>query len=120
MAHIVDYIVITVFLAVCMTIGVYHGFRGKNRQTPEYYLLGNRHLQLFPVAISFFVTYQSAISLMGVPAEIYNYGTMIAGVFLGYCGSLLLSTFTIVPLIHPLGVTSAFEVSHLKTNMITR
>ncbi|KAJ8311906.1 hypothetical protein KUTeg_010542 [Tegillarca granosa] len=114
MAHIADYIVIAVFLAICMVIGIYHGFRGKKRQTPEYYLLGNRHLQLFPVAISFFVTYQSAISLMGVPAEIYNYGLMIAWVYLGVCTSLLLSTFTIVPLIHPLRITSAFEYLELR------
>ncbi|KAJ8319545.1 hypothetical protein KUTeg_002893 [Tegillarca granosa] len=114
MAHVADYIVIAVFLAICMVIGIYHGFRGKKRQTPEYYLLGNRHLQLFPVAISFFVTYQSAISLMGVPAEIYNYGLMIAWVYLGVCTSLLLSTFTIVPLIHPLRITSAFEYLELR------
>ncbi|KAJ8308218.1 hypothetical protein KUTeg_013092 [Tegillarca granosa] len=73
---IINYSCVALLLLICIGIGIYHGFRGKNNQTPEEYLLGNRSMGLVPVAISIFVTFQSAISLMGIPAEMYLYGTM--------------------------------------------
>ena len=70
-----DYVVLSVFLTICMGIGIYFG-RRKTTDIEEYFL-GNRKLRLIPVALSLFVTFASAISIMGIQAEIYVYDTMI-------------------------------------------
>ena len=108
--HIADYIVMGLFLAVSLGIGVYYGVIKKQRTTEEY-LLGNRQMQLLPVALSMLVTYQSAISVIGIPAEFYLYNSMFVHVFLGITASILAQCYMIVPLMYPLHLTSAYEVS---------
>ena len=98
------------FLAISLGVGVYYGVIKKQRTTEEY-LLGNRHMQLLPVALSMLVTYQSAISVIGIPAEFYLYNSMLCYVFLGIAAVILIQCFMIVPLMYPLHLTSAYEVN---------
>ena len=107
--HWADYVVISIFLSICMGIGVYFGRRKSTNI--EGYLLGNRKLKMVPVAMSLFVTFASAISLMGVPAEIYLYGTMIFHLYIGLGISLIIANFTVIPLVFPLRLTSTYEAS---------
>uniref|UniRef100_K1PQV9 Sodium-coupled monocarboxylate transporter 1 n=1 Tax=Magallana gigas TaxID=29159 RepID=K1PQV9_MAGGI len=50
--------------------------------------MGNRRITCLPVALSLLVTFQSGISLLGLPVEIYYYGTQIymgvIGLVIGY------------------------------------
>ncbi|XP_033733845.1 sodium-coupled monocarboxylate transporter 2-like isoform X2 [Pecten maximus] len=112
--HIADYIVIAIFLCVCMGIGVYYGYQTNKKPTLENYFLGNRRLLLLPVTLSLFVTFASAISLMGVPAEVYVYG--IRGVYIGlaYFISVIIASVTVVPLLYPLHLTSTYEYLQLR------
>ena len=108
--HIADYIVMGGFLLISLAIGVYYGVIRKQKTTEEY-LLGNRQMQLLPVALSMLVTYQSAISMIGVPAEMYLYNTMFYYIYVGIALSTALQYCLIAPLIYPLRLTSAYEVS---------
>ena len=107
--HVVDYIIMGTVLIVSLGIGVFFGVIRKQR-TPEEYLLGNRHMQLLPVAVSLIVTFQSAISVIGVPAELYLYHTMSLYGFLGLILSYFVQSFMVVPLVYPLRLSSAYEV----------
>ena len=72
--------------------------------------MGNRKLKWVPVAISVLVSYNSAISMLGKPAETYLYGVQY---FIGTIEMALagfISVFTFVPFMFKLKVTSAFEV----------
>ena len=60
-----------------MAIGIFIAVRGNKKKTKEEYLLGGRHMTAIPVCLSLFATFQSAISLLGVPTEVYTYGTMM-------------------------------------------
>ena len=82
--------------------------------TQEEYLVGNRQMGLVPVCLSLFVSYQSAISLMGSPADTYNTGTMVFFTYLGICLSYVLGYFTVLPLVHPLQLTSVYHFLHLR------
>ncbi|XP_021339399.1 sodium-dependent multivitamin transporter-like [Mizuhopecten yessoensis] len=63
--------------------------------------------------MSLYVTYASAISLMGTPAEIYVYG--ISGMYhaIPYFLSLIIANSTVVPLLYPLRLTSTYEVAYM-------
>ncbi|XP_069118834.1 sodium-coupled monocarboxylate transporter 1-like [Argopecten irradians] len=112
--HIADYIVIAVFLLVCMGIGVYNGYQTNKNPTLENYFLGNRRLTLLPVTLSLFVTFASAISLMGVPAEVYVYGIRGAYIGLAYFISVLIASVTVVPLLYPLHLNSTYEYLQIR------
>ncbi|KAL3876940.1 hypothetical protein ACJMK2_034719 [Sinanodonta woodiana] len=104
----IDYCVMAAFLLFSLALGLYYGC-WKKQTTPEEYLLGNRKMHLIPVALSLLVTYASAISVMGVPAEVYLYDSMMLHLYVGFSLSYLITAFTIVPLVYPLRITSAYE-----------
>ena len=107
--HLADYVILTVFLFISLAIGVYYGIIKKQRTTEEY-LFGNRQMSLVPVAVSLLVTYYSAGSVIGIPAEIYLYNTMIIYAFIGISLSVMIQYWLIAPLIYPLRLTSPYEV----------
>ena len=109
--HIADYVVMGIFLVVSLGIGIYYGVYKKQRTTEEY-LLGNRQMQFLPVALSMLVTYQSAISVIGIPAEFYLYNAMLCYVYIGICASIVIQYIMVVPLMYPLHLTSAYEVMY--------
>ena len=74
------------------------------------FLLANRNQQCIPVGLSILVTFQSAILFLGVPAEIYTQGTSFLLFQFGMAAAVLLSAFLIVPLLHPLRLTSVYKV----------
>ncbi|XP_060578332.1 sodium-dependent multivitamin transporter-like [Ruditapes philippinarum] len=106
--HIVDYVVMALFLVISTIIGIYYGFF-KQQSTTEEYLLGGRRMHLFPVALSLLVTYQSAISVLGVPVEVYLHNMMFLYLYFAICLGYLIQALLIVPLVYPLRLTSTYE-----------
>ncbi|KAL5009026.1 hypothetical protein ScPMuIL_014607 [Solemya velum] len=109
MLSVADLVVVGVFLVISLGIGIYYGCTGGKQSTPEEYLVGNRQMAMFPVALSLFVTFQSSVSLIGVPGEIYTYGSIFILIYFGLVISYFVGVVTIVPLMYPLGITSAYE-----------
>ena len=72
---VVDYVVFSVMLLISAAIGVWYGCGpGGKQETTKEYLLADKKMRIVPVAISLLVSYLSAITLLGVPSEIYTYG----------------------------------------------
>ena len=96
----IDYLILSLVLMISVLIGFYHGFRDKvnkmfsrrseqtsstieldpiesekniENKTSEY-LMANSTMGTFPVSMSLLATVYSATSLLGVPAEVYQYG----------------------------------------------
>ena len=82
--HVADYVVGLFVMLVPVFIGVLFAIRDKNRATRTEYLLGGRNMKLLPVAMSIFITFQSAISQIGIPMDVYLYGSMIFVVSVGF------------------------------------
>jgi len=108
--HVADYVVMALFLLISAGIGLYFGMFKKQRTTDEY-LLGGRQLHLIPVSISLLVTYQSAISVLGLPMEGYVYDLMWLYMQFAIMLSSIVQAFLVVPLLHPLYLTTSYEVS---------
>ena len=68
-----DYIVFGAMLLASSVIGVYFAYGGKQSNTKEY-LMAGRDMSWFPIFVSLLASYLSAITLLGVPSEIYTYG----------------------------------------------
>ncbi|BFZ00829.1 hypothetical protein BsWGS_03870 [Bradybaena similaris] len=104
-----DYAVIVAMFLIPLGIGVWFAYVDRRKATREEYLLGGRKMALFPITMSLFVTYQSAISLMGQPAEVYQYGPMYPMVYIGISLSYVVGYFIMIPVMYPLKLTSLYE-----------
>lgn len=63
------------------------------------------------IAIGLMVSYLSAISLLGVSSEIYNYGTHYAVIIIGYLFATPIIAYFYLPVFFKLNSTSSFQVN---------
>ncbi|XP_070578329.1 sodium-dependent multivitamin transporter-like [Ptychodera flava] len=111
---VVDWIVFIAVLAVSAFTGVYFCLVKGGQKTTSKYLLANRKLGCVVLAMSYFVTFTSGMSILGLPAEIYVNGVALVCSFIGAAVSGLLVTFTFVPVIRGLGIVSVYEYMALR------
>ena len=108
---VVDYVVFSVMLLLSALIGIWYGCGPGGRQnTTAEYLLGNRQMKSWPIAISILVSFLSAISLLGLPGEIYTYGTQFYVVILSYVLVCAATSTVYIPMFRRIKITSVNEV----------
>jgi Na+/proline symporter len=111
--HPVDYVLFGLMLLISAGIGIYHGCTGGRQRTTSEYLLGNRSMKTFPIAISLLASFLSAITLLGVPSEIFTYGAQYMVLFFSYFILTATAAIVFVPIFYGLHLTSAHEVTHI-------
>ncbi|XP_071106912.1 sodium-dependent multivitamin transporter-like [Haliotis cracherodii] len=111
---VVDYVVFAVTLILSAAIGVYVAIRDRNNVSTGEFLFGGRKMHVIPVAMSLLVTFLSALTLLGTPAEVYNYNTMFWWICLGYLVSVAGATWIFIPFFYKLGLTSIFEYLEMR------
>ena len=106
-----EYVVFVLLLLVSAGIGIFHGCfsAGKQKTTAEF-LLANRNMPVFPMAMSVIASFISAITLLGTPVEIYNYGTQYSIVLINFVFVMAAAAYLYLPVLYKLGVASTFEV----------
>ncbi|XP_041377148.1 sodium-coupled monocarboxylate transporter 1-like [Gigantopelta aegis] len=109
-----DYLVLALVLAVSVLIGIYHGFRGGGQQTTDEYLLAGRHMRLLPVGFSVLASFLSAISVLGVPVEIYAFGGAFWVNSFSYFISVPITAHVFIPLFHRLKLRSVYEYLEMR------
>ena len=109
---VIDYVVFSIMLLISALIGIWYGCGpgGKQKTTAEY-LLGDRQMKNWPVAISILVSFLSAITLLGLPAEIYTYGTQFYLVIVSYVLICATVSTVFIPMFRRIRITSVNEVS---------
>ncbi|XP_073957498.1 sodium-coupled monocarboxylate transporter 1-like isoform X2 [Choristoneura fumiferana] len=108
-----DYSVFVFMLAICTGIGLYFGCVQKQKSTQDY-LMGGRHMNVVPVTFSLVASFISGISILGTPTELYIYGTAYIFSLIGACLMSIIISFTFMPVLHDLQVTSAYEYLELR------
>ncbi|XP_067670312.1 sodium-coupled monocarboxylate transporter 1-like [Haliotis asinina] len=112
--HIADYLVFSFTIAISVGIGVYYAVKGRRKASASEYLVGGRKMKIIPVALSLMVSFESSIMMLGFPAEVYIYGIMFWLSTFGFMFANLIGTRLIVPMVHPLRLTSAYEYLELR------
>ena len=109
--HWADYLVFSAVLVVTACIGLIAAVKHR-KATAEQLLTGNRKLPLLPVALSLSVSFMSAITVLGIPAETYLNSSEYWLIGLGYIPASLITCFLIMPVIYKLKITSGYQVCH--------
>jgi len=109
--HWADYLILVGSLVISLAIGIYHSLTGGRQKTIAEFIMANRRLKVIPTAISLCVTFYSAVTMLGLTAEMYSYG---AQYLVFSCISPAVAIFLverfIVPWLYPLKLVSVFEV----------
>lgn len=106
-----DYVVFVLLLVLSLAIGLYHACRGWGRHTIGQLQMADRKMGCLPVALSLLATFQSAVAILGVPSEIYRFGTQYWFLGCSYFLGLLIPAHIFIPVFYRLHLTSAYEVS---------
>lgn len=108
--HVVDYILFGCTLAISLAIGIYYSCVGGKQKTTKEYFLGDKKLKPIPVAFSLFMSYISAVLVLGNTAEMYTAGIQYWLAGFGSCLAFIFSALVFVPFFYRLQLTSSFEV----------
>ena len=114
--NIYDLVVFCGTVGLSFFIGIYFGWKNRNKDSVENYFLADRKLSVLPTALSLAVTFQSSLLIIGVPAEVYIYGLKYAYYLIGVSLSYTFAGLFIAPVIHPLKLTSANKYFRLRFN----
>lgn len=137
MFHGIDYAVFGAMLVFSASVGIYFGYCNKSKskkrnsiqrqrvsdeafadkKTTDFgsksmleYLLGSRKLKSFPVAMSLVASYISGVTVLGTPAEIYNFGTQYWLIILPIFLMGFVVSYVYLPVFCSLKVGSSYEV----------
>jgi sodium-coupled monocarboxylate transporter 8/12 len=104
---IVDYAVFLGMLGISMGIGVFYACKGQKSAADV--LVGGKSMGILPVATSIMATFMSAAGLLGVPGEIFLYGTLLifGNMFIVMPILSFLTSYFIVPVFYNLGESSS-------------
>ena len=116
--HAADYVVFVLLLVFSLGIGVYYAVRGEGQNSTNEYLMGRRRLQLIPVSISMFMSYISAILILGNAAEMYKYGAQYFLAVWGGVFATFVSSYLFIPMIYRLKLVSSFQVSAMSDFLV--
>ncbi|KAJ9575564.1 hypothetical protein L9F63_007572, partial [Diploptera punctata] len=111
-----DFVFFLIMLAVSTLIGIYFGFCGKKEETPKEYLHGGKTMSTLPVAVSLVSSSISGITLMGVPTEIYRFGTIYSLVIVCAFTMGIINNYFYLPVFYELQLTSTYEYFELRYN----
>ncbi|XP_036118979.1 sodium-dependent multivitamin transporter isoform X1 [Molossus molossus] len=117
---LVDYVVFILLLVLSLAIGLYHAFRGWGKHTIGQLQMADRQMSCLPVALSLLATFQSAVAILGVPSEIYRFGTQYWFLGCSYFLGLLIPAHIFIPIFYRLHLTSAYEYLELRFNKTVR
>jgi solute carrier family 5 (sodium-coupled monocarboxylate transporter), member 8/12 len=136
--HLIDYLVFGAMLVFSASVGVYFGYfnKSKTKSTAKNsrhrhddeayiekknidfgsksmleYLLGSRKLKSFPVAMSLVASYISGVTVLGTPAEIYNFGTQYWLIIVPILLMGFIVSYVYLPVFCSLKVGSSYEVT---------
>ena len=108
---VADYAIFALLLVFSAGIGLFHALSGSKQRTVQEFLLANRSMSFLPVALSLLATFQSAVAILGVPAEIFHSGTEYWFLGCSYFLGLLIPAHVFIPVFYRLRLTSTYEVS---------
>ncbi|XP_030378949.1 putative sodium-dependent multivitamin transporter [Scaptodrosophila lebanonensis] len=115
-----DYTILAVVLIISILIGIYYRFAGSKQSTTREYLLAGRSMSVTPVAFSLMASFMSAVTILGVSMENYQYGTMFVIINISYIVGTPIAAYLILPVFYRLKTASVYEYLELRFGYVAR
>ncbi|TRY75595.1 hypothetical protein TCAL_00525 [Tigriopus californicus] len=108
----VDYVVFAAMIVASFGIGIYHAIKSSGNN--EEYLMGGHSIGVIPMAISLCASFNSAYMILGIPSEMYTYGTQFYLMIFGTGVGVVLAAELWIPVLYRLQVVSIYEYFELR------
>lgn len=115
-----DYSIFALLLGASLAIGLYYALSGGRQRTTQEFLLADRSMGCVPVSLSLIASFQSAVAIIGVPAEIYTHGTQYWFIGCAYVLGLLVPAHVFIPVLYRLKLSSAYQYLELRFSKAVR
>ena len=115
--HLIDWIVLIGSLVFIVTYGIW---KGRVNRDLDAYLLADRSLQWYTIALSIMATQASAITFISTPGQAYTDGMRFVQFYLGLPVGMVILSITAVPIYHGLKVYTAYEYLERRFDQKTR
>ncbi len=113
----IDWIVLFCTLSLIVIYGVY---KSRGIRNIDGYLLGNKSLPWYHVALSVMATQASAITFLSAPGLAYTSGMSFVQFYFGLPLAMIVLSITFVPIFHRLRVFTAYEFLEKRFDVRTR
>ncbi|GBP65766.1 Putative sodium-dependent multivitamin transporter [Eumeta japonica] len=112
--HPWDWVIVVATMVASIGIGLYYRFTGGRQKTNEEYLMADRNMSIFPVAVSLMASFMSSITLLGVSSENFYYGSIFVVINIAYGLATPIITQLYLPVFYGLQKTSGYEYLELR------
>lgn len=109
-----DYVLFSLTLAFSAIIGVFYGLQDRNKKGANNFLCASGKMPIFPVSMSLLASFMSAVSLLGVPTEIYNVNTTFLWMVISFFVAIFCAAHIYIPIFYRLRITSIYEYLELR------
>ncbi|BFZ25471.1 hypothetical protein BsWGS_28510 [Bradybaena similaris] len=109
-----DYVVFSATLLVSAAIGVFYACKEGGQNSTSKFLMAGKDMGCLPLALSVLSSFFSASTLLGTPAEIYQFGTMYWICTFGAVLAPLTGALLFGPMFFKLRVVSVFQYLQLR------
>ncbi|XP_055948597.1 sodium-coupled monocarboxylate transporter 1-like isoform X2 [Argiope bruennichi] len=115
-----DYAVIGISLLIPLLIGLKFRFSGGRQNSTDEYFLAGKNASMFPVIMSISVTILSAAAIIGLPAEVYRFGSQFVLVAFSTGVGMFLSSRIFLPVYFNCNVSSIYEFLEMRFGKFTK
>ncbi len=113
----IDWAVLAVTLAAIVLYGMW---KGRRQRRLAQYLLADRQMQWYTVALSVMATQASAITFLSTPGQAYTDGMRFVQFYLGLPIAMVILSISAVPRFHNLRVFTAYEYLETRFGVLMR
>ncbi|XP_046660284.1 sodium-coupled monocarboxylate transporter 1-like isoform X2 [Homalodisca vitripennis] len=109
----VEYSVVVIMLILSLLVGAYYTFLNKQKTYSDY-MLGGRTMGVLPVSMSIVASFISGISILGLPTEMYLYGSQCMTNNIANLIIMTVAGVFYLPVYHKLQLSSLLEYLELR------
>lgn len=109
-----------VLVATLLSIILYGMWKGRGTRDVQGYLLADRRMKWYVIALSIMATQASAITFTSTPGLAYVDGMRFVQFYFGLPLAMVILSITAVPVFHKLGVYTAYEYLEQRFDLKTR
>ncbi|MCP5053953.1 MAG: sodium:solute symporter [bacterium] len=110
----------TILIASLVFIVSYGVWKGRGNKDLKGYLMADRNIRWYIVALSVMATQASAITFLSTPGQAYVDGMRFVQFYLGLPIGMIVLSVTAIPLYHKLKVFTAYEYLETRFDLKTR
>jgi Na+/proline symporter len=114
---IVDWAILIASLVFIISYGVY---KGRGNKDIKGYLMADRNIRWYIVALSVMATQASAITFLSTPGQAYTDGMRFVQFYFGLPLAMIILSITVIPIYHKMKVFTAYEYLEKRFDLKTR